>query len=75
VLGARKVWVCNRGQASVDSVGEVAEVPAFACVDGVNRDLGPGYSGQLGDRGEVKAGVESVGIGEQEVRAQRDVVI
>jgi hypothetical protein len=61
------------GQAAVDSVGEVVEVPAVACVDGPNQDFGPGDSGQFGDRGDVKAGVESIGVGEQEVRAQRDV--
>lgn len=44
VLGARKIWVRNpdAGQAAFDSVGEVLKVPTVACVDGVNKDLGPG---------------------------------
>jgi hypothetical protein len=61
------------GQAAVDGNGEVVEVPAIACAQGVNQDFSPGDSGQYGDRGNVEVGVKSIGIGEQEVRAQRDV--
>ena len=57
----------------VDGIGEVIEVSAVACADGVNQDFGPCDPGQFGDRGDVEVDVEGVGVGEQEVRAQRDV--